>query len=86
MTLLAAVAHHAAAGSASTSRSGTPRSTTACVGGGSARRTSRPAKQAAYVARTYVLNAANNVKRVYWYSWDLQNLANTLLTYDNDSR
>jgi hypothetical protein len=54
------------------------------LGGGTARKISRD-KQAAYVARTFMLNAANNVKRVYWYSWDLQNLANTALTYDNDT-
>jgi hypothetical protein len=28
------------------------------------------ARQAAYVARTYLLNAANKVKRVHWYMWD----------------
>jgi hypothetical protein len=53
-------------------------------GGGEARDISRR-KEAAFVARTYVLNAANNVKRVYWYSWDLQNLANTQLTYATGS-
>ncbi len=46
------------------------------LGGGTAKRITA-SKQAAYVARTFMLNAANNVKRVYWYSWDLQNLANT---------
>lgn len=30
--------------------------------------------QAAYVVRTYLLNAANKVKRVHWYSYDLGNL------------
>ena len=54
------------------------------LGGGTARKISRD-RQAAYVARTFMLNAVNNVKRVYWYSWDLQNLANTALTYDNDT-
>lgn len=45
-----------------------------------------PARQAAYVIRTYLLNAANGVRRVYWYSWDLPALpgggtiANTVLT------
>ena len=48
--------------------------------GGSVPRLSN-ARQSAYVARTYVLNAANGVKRVYWYSWDLQGLANTRMTY-----
>ena len=54
------------------------------LGGGTAKRIA-PSKQAAYVARTFLLNAANNVKRVYWYSWDLQRLANTSLTSDNDT-
>ena len=27
------------------------------------------AKQASYVTRTFVLNAANGVKRVYWLGW-----------------
>ena len=26
--------------------------------------------QAAYVLRTYLLNAANGIKRVHWYAWD----------------
>jgi len=34
-------------------------------------------EQAANVARTLVLNAAYGVDRVYWYSWDLQAIANT---------
>ncbi len=50
------------------------------LGGGSANNITR-AKEAAYVARTLVLNAENNVKRTFWYAWDLQNLANTQLTY-----
>lgn len=52
------------------------------LGGGTARNISR-AKEAAFVGRTFVLNAASGVRRVYWYSWDLQNLANTELTYAN---
>ena len=52
------------------------------LGGGTARKIPR-AKEASYVARTYVLNAANKVRRVYWYSWDLQHLANTQLTFAN---
>jgi polysaccharide biosynthesis protein PslG len=52
------------------------------LGGGSANNITR-AKEAAYVARTLVLNAENNVKRMFWYAWDLQNLANTQLTYTN---
>ncbi len=52
------------------------------LGGGTARNISR-AKEAAYVARTLVLNADQNVKRMYWYAWDLQHLANTQLTFAN---
>jgi polysaccharide biosynthesis protein PslG len=55
------------------------------VGGGGTARNITRRKEAAFVARTYVLNAANNVKRVFWYSWDLQELANTQLTYRNGS-
>ena len=55
------------------------------VGGGGVARNITRRKEAAFVARTYALNAANNVKRVYWYSWDLQDLANTQLTYRNGS-
>lgn len=31
---------------------------------------SGPTKQASYVVRTYVLNAAARIKRVYWLGWD----------------
>lgn len=55
------------------------------LGGGTASNISR-AKEAAYVGRTFVLNAANKVKRVYWYAWDLQKLANTQLTFDGESK
>jgi hypothetical protein len=54
------------------------------LGGGTAKDISR-AKEAAYVGRTFVLNAANGVKRTFWYAWDLQKLANTQLTYANGS-
>ena len=54
------------------------------LGGGTARNISR-AKEAAYVSRTLVLNADGNVKRVFWYAWDLQNLANTQLTNPDGS-
>jgi polysaccharide biosynthesis protein PslG len=37
------------------------------------------AKQVGNVLRTYVLNAENGVRRVYWYSWDLLGLSNTPL-------
>lgn len=44
------------------------------------------AKQASYVVRTYLLNAANGVKRVFWYRYDMGllqgggTLSNTLLS------
>lgn len=41
------------------------------------------AKQAAYVARTLLLNAASPVKRVYWYSWRIDGVANTHLVEDD---
>ena len=50
------------------------------LGGGTAK-TVAADTQAAYVGRTFLLNAASDVKRVYWYSWDLQRLANTRLTF-----
>lgn len=49
------------------------------LGGGVARDIARK-KEAAFVARTFTLNAANGVNRVFWYTWDLQKLANTQLT------
>lgn len=52
--------------------------------GGNARNISHR-RQAANVTRTYVLNAANGIRRVYWYAWDLQGLGNTDLTARNDA-
>jgi hypothetical protein len=49
------------------------------LGGGNAKSVAADI-QAAYVGRTFLLNAASDVKRVYWYSWNLQALANTSLT------
>ena len=50
------------------------------------RRTGRPRRspisterQVGNVMRTFVLNAANRVSRVYWYSWDLLAMSNTPL-------
>jgi hypothetical protein len=37
------------------------------------------ARQVSNVLRTYVLNAENGVRRVYWYSWDLLRMSNTTL-------
>jgi hypothetical protein len=55
------------------------------IGNGSNARNISLRRQAANVTRTYVLNAANRIRRVYWYSWDLQGLANTDLTARNDA-
>ncbi|MGH8939094.1 MAG: GH39 family glycosyl hydrolase, partial [Actinomycetes bacterium] len=47
-------------------------------------------RQAAYVIRTYLLNASRKVKRVHWYSWNMGylpsggTLGNTLLTSPSD--
>jgi hypothetical protein len=38
-----------------------------------------PARQGAFVARTYLLNAAHDVGRVYWYAWDALGIANTAM-------
>jgi len=41
-------------------------------------------QQAAQVARTYLLNAANGIGRVYWYAWDTQKIVNTrMVTSDH---
>ena len=37
-------------------------------------------EQQSNVVRTYLLNAANGVERVYWYGWDQQSIVDTLLT------
>ena len=59
------------------------------VNGGTPRRRSPTDLQVAYVMRTYLLNAAQGVKRVDWYAYDMGNLpaavggaplGNTLLT------
>ena len=42
------------------------------------------ALQAASISRTYLLNAANGVKRVYWYRWGNTTIANTRTTTAND--
>ena len=42
------------------------------TGGGGTSPTLTNARQAAFVARTYLLDAAGGVKRTFWYSWDLQ--------------
>ncbi len=60
------------------------------LGAGSATPISR-ARQASNVMRTYLLNAANRVKRVFWYRYDWGRLGdggtlgNTLITSPDDS-
>ena len=39
--------------------------------------------QAANVSRTYLLNAAAGIKRTFWYSWNLQDIANTRMVARN---
>jgi hypothetical protein len=39
--------------------------------------------QRAYVARTFLLNAASGIQRVFWYAWDSGNVANTRMTYSS---
>jgi hypothetical protein len=41
------------------------------------------AKQAAFVARTLLLNAASQVRRMYWYGWAQGRIANTHLVQDD---
>jgi len=54
------------------------------AGGVGARpRTISADRQAAYVVRTYLLNAGARVQRVFWYSWDLDTIANTKLSSVN---
>jgi hypothetical protein len=43
-------------------------------------------REAANVTRTYVLNAAKGVKRVYWYAWDGHGLTNTETTTKNGAK
>lgn len=50
--------------------------------GGSAKKIPQ-ARQAAYVARTLVLNAARSISRVYWFSWGVGPVANTHLAEDD---
>ena len=58
--------------------------------GGTRAATISAERQAAYVIRTYLLNAARGVKRVHWYSYNMGYLAsggtlgNTLLTKPSD--
>ena len=49
--------------------------------GGATAKSISAKKQASFVARTYLLDAAGGVKRTFWYAWDLQRIANTRLTF-----
>jgi hypothetical protein len=42
-------------------------------------------KQASYVLRTYLLNAAENIKRVHWYAWDRPQLGSTKMVVADGS-
>ncbi|MDI6910891.1 hypothetical protein [Nocardioides sp.] len=52
------------------------------LGGDTAKRIPE-ATQAAYVARTLLLNAGGSIKRMYWYSWRINGIANTHLVEDD---
>lgn len=52
------------------------------LGGATAKEISN-AKQAAFVGRTMLLNAASPVRRMYWYSWAIGPIANTHLVEDD---
>ena len=52
-------------------------------GGGQAALPLSAAKQAAYVVRTYLLNRANGVDRVYWYSWDGRGILGVVMSGDD---
>ena len=50
------------------------------TGGSGASNAMTADRQAAYVLRTYLLNAANGIRRVDWYAWDRPDLGNTKLS------
>jgi hypothetical protein len=51
------------------------------TGGSGSSSTISSQKQAAYVLRTFLLNAASGVKRVDWYVWDRPSIGNTKLSF-----
>ncbi len=53
------------------------------TGGGDEAKEIPEARQAAFVARTLVLNAASSISRVYWFSWGIGPIANTHLAEDD---
>jgi hypothetical protein len=55
------------------------------TGRGTQARRMSAARQAAYVSRTYVLNAADRVNRVFWYGWDIHRIASVELTARNNA-
>ena len=44
-----------------------------------------PARQAAFVARTYLLQAAADVRRVYWYGWSQRGNVAVVLSADGEA-
>lgn len=52
------------------------------LGGATAKEISET-KQAAFVARTLLLNAGSPIRRVYWYAWGQGSIANTHLVQDD---
>jgi polysaccharide biosynthesis protein PslG len=44
-----------------------------------------PSRQAAYVVRTYLLQAAADVRRVFWYGWSQRGNVSTVLSVDGEA-
>lgn len=40
-------------------------------------------RQRAFLLRTYLLNAGMGIERVYWYSWNIDRIANTYMTAED---
>jgi hypothetical protein len=55
------------------------------TGGSGASGSLSGSKQAAYVVRTYLLNAAQKIKRVHWYAWDRPQLGSTKMVLADGS-
>lgn len=54
-------------------------------GGGGTAKTITASRQAAYVARTLLLNAGSPIRRMFWYAWAQGRIANTDLVTDDRS-
>lgn len=54
-------------------------------GGAMTTRKITAARQAAFVARTLLLNAGSPIRRVYWYAWNAGSFANTHLAEDDQT-